>query len=114
MGKDNVPFHTLSAFSSSILSFNIFVQCKVYLLTKIFQVVFPSTLLGTDENWTLMKTISVTEYLNYETCMFSKSKGVGVFGNDAKDRNIHVEVWRYYLLTNMPEVQQFFIISLTV
>ncbi|KAG4966829.1 hypothetical protein JHK87_032480 [Glycine soja] len=39
MGKDNVPFHT---------------------------VMFPSTLLGTSENWTLMKTISVTEYLNYE------------------------------------------------
>lgn len=35
---------------------------------------------------------------------FSKSKGVGVFGNDAKDTNIPVEVWRYYLLTNRPEV----------
>ncbi|KAL0452019.1 UNVERIFIED_CONTAM: putative methionine--tRNA ligase [Sesamum latifolium] len=77
MGKDNVPFHT---------------------------VMFPSTLLGTGENWTLMKTISVTEYLNYETGKFSKSKGVGVFGNDAKDTNIPVEVWRYYLLTNRPEV----------
>lgn len=32
----------------------------------ILQVMFPSTLLGTGENWTLMKTISVTEYLNYE------------------------------------------------
>ncbi|KAF5820232.1 putative methionine--tRNA ligase [Helianthus annuus] len=77
MGKDNVPFHT---------------------------VMFPSTLLGTDENWTLMKNISVTEYLNYETGKFSKSKGVGVFGNDAKDTNIPVEVWRYYLLINRPEV----------
>ncbi|XP_042010752.1 probable methionine--tRNA ligase [Salvia splendens] len=77
MGKDNVPFHT---------------------------VIFPSTLLGTGENWTMMKTISVTEYLNYETGKFSKSKGVGVFGNDAKDTNIPVEVWRYYLLTNRPEV----------
>ncbi|KAJ6302357.1 hypothetical protein OIU77_016444 [Salix suchowensis] len=77
MGKDNVPFHT---------------------------VMFPSTLLGTGENWTLMKTISVTEYLNYEAGKFSKSKGVGVFGNDAKDTNIPVEVWRYYLLTNRPEV----------
>ncbi|GJR30774.1 probable methionine--tRNA ligase [Tanacetum coccineum] len=35
---------------------------------------------------------------------FSKSKGVGVFGNDAKDTGIPVEVWRYYLLTNRPEV----------
>uniref|UniRef100_A0A2N9FY19 methionine--tRNA ligase n=1 Tax=Fagus sylvatica TaxID=28930 RepID=A0A2N9FY19_FAGSY len=80
MGKDNVPFHT---------------------------VMFPSTLLGTDENWTLMKTISVTEYLNYEAGKFSKSKGIGVFGNDAKDTNIPVEVWRYYLLTNRPEESQF-------
>ncbi|KAM1689876.1 hypothetical protein TB2_031128 [Malus domestica] len=77
MGKDNVPFHT---------------------------VMFPSTLLGTGENWTLMKTISVTEYLNYESGKFSKSKGIGVFGNNAKDTNIPVEVWRYYLLTNRPEV----------
>lgn len=35
---------------------------------------------------------------------FSKSKGIGVFGNDAKDTDIPVEVWRYYLLTNRPEV----------
>lgn len=77
MGKDNVPFHT---------------------------VMFPCTLLGTGESWTLMKTISVTEYLNYEDGKFSKSKGVGVFGNDAKDTKIPVEVWRYYLLTNRPEV----------
>lgn len=28
---------------------------------------FPSTLLGTGEKWTMMKTISATEYLNYET-----------------------------------------------
>ncbi|KAG0629078.1 hypothetical protein M758_1G075200 [Ceratodon purpureus] len=77
MGKDNVPFHT---------------------------VIFPCTLLGTEEPWTLMKTISVTEYLNYESGKFSKSRGVGVFGNDVKTTNIPVEVWRYYLLTNRPEV----------
>ena len=35
---------------------------------------------------------------------FSKSKGVGVFGNDVKDTKIPAEVWRYYLLTNRPEV----------
>ncbi|EPS72788.1 hypothetical protein M569_01969, partial [Genlisea aurea] len=77
MGKDNVPFHT---------------------------VMFPSTLIGTGEKWTLMKTISVTEYLNYEAGKFSKSKGIGVFGNDVKDTKLPVEVWRYYLLTNRPEV----------
>jgi methionyl-tRNA synthetase len=50
MGKDNVPFHT---------------------------VIFPATLLGTGQNWTLMRSISVTEYLNYEGGKFSKSRGTG-------------------------------------
>ncbi len=65
MGKDNVPFHT---------------------------VIFPATLLGSGGDWTLMRSISVTEYLNYENGKFSKSRGVGVFGNDAKDTGIPVEV----------------------
>ncbi|CAI9105589.1 OLC1v1004538C1 [Oldenlandia corymbosa var. corymbosa] len=76
MGKDNVPFHT---------------------------VMFPSTLIGTDEDWTLVKGISATEYLNYESGKFSKSKGIGVFGTDVKDTDIPAEVWRYYLLVNRPE-----------
>ena len=69
MGKDNVPFHT---------------------------VIFPATLLGTGRPWTLMRSISVTEYLNYEKVQFSKSRGVGVFGNDAKDTNIPVEARRHH------------------
>ncbi|WJX79212.1 methionine--tRNA ligase [Trifolium repens] len=76
MGKDNVSFHSI---------------------------IFPSTLLGTGENWTLSKTISVTEYLKYESGKFSKSNGIGLFGNDVKDTNIPVEVWRYYLLSIRPE-----------
>ncbi len=47
----------------------------------------------------------MTEYLNYEGGKFSKSRGTGVFGNDAKDTGIPVEVWRYYLLSNRPEQQ---------
>jgi methionyl-tRNA synthetase len=39
---------------------------------------------------------------------FSKSRGVGVFGNDVKTTNVPVEVWRYYLLTNRPEVPSLF------
>ena len=37
-----------------------------HLMKYNFQIMFPSTLLGTGEKWTMMKTISVTEYLNYE------------------------------------------------
>ena len=55
MGKDNVPFHT---------------------------VIFPSTLIGTGQNYTLLHHISTTEYLNYEDGKFSKSRGVGVFGDN--------------------------------
>ena len=67
MGKDNVPFHT---------------------------VIFPCTQLGTGRDWTMMRSISVTEYLNYEGGKFSKSRGTGVFGNDAKDTGIPPEVRR--------------------
>jgi len=42
------------------------------------------------------------------TGKFSKSKGIGVFGNDAKDTNVPPEVWRYYLLMNRPEVSKDF------
>lgn len=76
MGKDNVLFHT---------------------------VIFPSTLLGTRDNWTLLHHINTTEFLNYEGGKFSKSRGVGVFGNDAVESGIAADVWRYYLLTNRPE-----------
>lgn len=76
MGKDNVPFHT---------------------------VIFPATLLGTQKPYTLLHHISTTEYLNYETGKFSKSRGVGVFGDGARDSGIPASVWRYYLLAVRPE-----------
>ena len=76
MGKDNVPFHT---------------------------VIFPSTLIATDEPYKLLNKISTTEYLNYEAGKFSKSRGSGVFGDDAIETGIPCEIYRYYLLSNRPE-----------
>lgn len=76
MGKDNVTFHT---------------------------VIFPSTLIGTGDEWTLVSQLSTTEFLNYEGTKFSKSKGIGVFGDMAEPTGIASEVWRYYLLTMRPE-----------
>ena len=83
MGKDNTTFHT---------------------------VIFPSTLIGSGQPWTLLKTVSTTEFLNYELDeatnkpkKFSKSRGTGIFGDDAKNTGIPCEVWRYYLLSNRPE-----------
>ncbi|MBN2652831.1 MAG: methionine--tRNA ligase [Spirochaetales bacterium] len=76
IGKDNIPFHT---------------------------VIFPSSLLATREKWTMLHHMSSTEYLNYEDLKFSKSKGTGVFGNDAKDTGIPADVWRFYIFFNRPE-----------
>lgn len=76
MGKDNVPFHS---------------------------VIFPGSQIGTKERWTMLHHLSTTEYLNYENGKFSKSRGVGVFGTNAKDTGIPPDVWRYYLVKNRPE-----------
>ncbi|CAI7663149.1 unnamed protein product [Penicillium bialowiezense] len=76
MGKDNVPFHS---------------------------VIFPSTQIGTKDKWTMLHHLSTTEYLNYEGGKFSKSRGIGVFGTNAKETGVSADVWRYYLLKNRPE-----------
>lgn len=47
----------------------------------------------------------ITEYLNYEDGKFSKSRGVGVFGTDAKETGIPADIWRFYLLFIRPENQ---------
>lgn len=76
MAKDNIPFHT---------------------------VIFPASLLGTGRPWTMLHHINSTEYLNYEDTKFSKSRNVGVFGDDVGRTGIAVDLWRFYLLSNRPE-----------
>lgn len=78
MGKDNVPFHS---------------------------VMFPAYLIGTRKPWKLVNNIQGTEYLNYENGKFSKSRGVGVFGNQASQTDIPSDVWRFYLIYVRPEAQ---------
>ena len=80
IGKDNIPFHT---------------------------VIFPSSLLATGEKWTMLYHMSSTEYLNYEGGKFSKSRGIGVFGNDVEETGIPADVWRFYMFYNRPEKQDF-------
>lgn len=76
MAKDNVTFHSI---------------------------IFPASQIGTGENWTKVNHLAATHYLNYEDGKFSKRNGTGVFGDNAQDTGIPVDVWRYYLLTNRPE-----------
>ncbi|MEL3906851.1 MAG: methionine--tRNA ligase [Treponema sp.] len=76
IGKDNIPFHT---------------------------VIFPCSLIGSGKDWVKLHHISSSEYLNYEAGKFSKSKGIGVFGTDAKESGIPADMWRFYIFYNRPE-----------
>lgn len=80
IGKDNIPFHT---------------------------VVFPCSEIGTGKDYTKLFHMSSTEFLNYEDGKFSKSKGVGVFGSDAKESGIPADGWRFYIYYNRPENQDY-------
>ena len=75
MGKDNVPFHTLS---------------------------FPATILGSGEPWKLVDYIKSFNYLNYDGGQFSTSRGRGVFMDDALDI-LPADYWRWWLLSHAPE-----------
>lgn len=76
MAKDNVPFHSI---------------------------IFPCSLLGTKEPYTMLHHLSATEYLNYENQGFSKSRGIGVFGDNAQESGIDSDVYRFYLMYIRPE-----------
>lgn len=75
MGKDNVPFHTLS---------------------------FPATILGSEEPWKLVDYIKSFNYLNYEGGQFSTSRGRGVFMDQAL-AILPSDYWRWWLLSHAPE-----------
>ncbi|WP_299154806.1 methionine--tRNA ligase [uncultured Tateyamaria sp.] len=75
MGKDNVPFHTLS---------------------------FPATLLGSGEPWKMVDHLKSFNYLNYDGGQFSTSQGRGVFMDQAL-AILPADYWRWWLLSNCPE-----------
>ena len=75
MGKDNVPFHTLS---------------------------FPATIMGSGEPWKLVDYIKSFNYLNYDGGQFSTSLGRGVFMDQALSI-LPADYWRWWLLTHVPE-----------
>ncbi|MFP4328368.1 MAG: methionine--tRNA ligase, partial [Paracoccaceae bacterium] len=75
MGKDNVPFHTLS---------------------------FPATMMGSGEDWKLVDYIKSFNYLNYDGGQFSTSQGRGVFMDQALEI-LPADYWRWWLLSHAPE-----------
>jgi len=75
LGKDNVPFHTVS---------------------------FPATLLGSGEPWHTVDVIKGFHWLTYEGGKFSTSHRRGVFCDSAL-KALPADLWRWWLIANAPE-----------
>lgn len=75
LAKDNLPFHTI---------------------------VWPATVIGTGEPWTMASYIKGFNWLTYYGGKFSTSQKRGVFMNDALDI-YPADYWRYFLLSLSPE-----------
>jgi len=76
MGKDNIVFHSIW---------------------------FPALLMGTKQPYTLVSRLAVNEFLNYKGGKFSKSRGTGVFGDDAMHSGIPADAYRFYLASIFPD-----------
>ena len=75
LGKDNVPFHTVS---------------------------FPCTLIGSGEPWKTVDVVKGFNWLTYEGGKFSTSRRRGVFLDQALDL-LAADYWRWWLTANAPE-----------
>lgn len=75
MAKDNVPFHTIG---------------------------FPSSIIGSREQWKLVDYLKAFNWLTWYGGKFSTSKGRGVFMSEALEL-LPADYWRWYLIANAPE-----------
>ncbi|AWN54135.1 methionine--tRNA ligase [Methylobacterium sp. 17Sr1-1] len=75
LGKDNVPFHTVS---------------------------FPATLIGSGEPWRTADVIKGLHWLTHEGGKFSTSRGRGLSCEAALDA-LPADLWRWWLIANAPE-----------
>ncbi len=77
IGKDNIPFHAI---------------------------IFPAMLMASGENYPLPWRISATEYLLFQEEKFSKSRGVGVWADEALEI-LPADYWRFALIRMRPEAK---------
>ena len=75
IGKDNVPFHTVT---------------------------WPAVLMAADDGFVLADMVKAFQWLNYEGGKFSTSQGRGVFSDQAVEL-FPADYWRYYLCLVAPE-----------
>jgi len=77
IGKDNIPFHTL---------------------------IFPALLLASHDGYNLPWNVNTNEFLTFEGQKFSKSRGIGVWIDEALEL-FPVDYWRYMLIATRPETK---------
>ncbi len=77
IGKDNIPFHTI---------------------------ILPALLMASGQGYVLPYNVSSTEFLMYEGQKFSKSKGIGIWMDEALEL-LEADYWRYYLIATRPETK---------
>ncbi|MCS7386026.1 MAG: methionine--tRNA ligase [archaeon GB-1867-005] len=77
IGKDNIPFHAI---------------------------ILPAMLIASGENYVLPWQISAIEYLMFEGQAFSKSRGIGVWLDEALEL-FEADYWRFALIMMRPEVR---------
>jgi len=75
IGKDNIPFHAI---------------------------IFPAMLIASGEGYPLPWRISATEYLLFQEEKFSKSRGIGVWADEALEL-LPADYWRFALIRMRPE-----------
>ncbi|MCX8168762.1 MAG: methionine--tRNA ligase [Candidatus Methanomethylicia archaeon] len=77
IGKDNIPFHAI---------------------------IFPAMLMASEENYVLPWQISSIEFLMFEGQAFSKSRGIGVWMDEALEI-APADYWRFALILIRPETR---------
>lgn len=77
IGKDNIPFHTI---------------------------ILPALLIASGEGYVLPWTVASTEYLMFEGEKFSKSRGIGIWIDEALEL-LPADYWRFALVAMRPEVR---------
>lgn len=77
IGKDNIPFHTI---------------------------ILPALLIASRKGYVLPWTVASTEYLMFEGEKFSKSRGVGIWIDEALEL-LPADYWRFALIAMRPEVR---------
>ncbi len=77
IGKDNIPFHAI---------------------------IFPAMLMASGDPYPLPWQISATEYLLFQEEKFSKSRGIGVWADEALEI-LPADYWRFALIRMRPETK---------